>query len=82
MNYFFLVLATLTILYTAKSCTDKNRQIRLLNTQISTLKEERPEIWVDSCKSAVYRSCFYADCAITAIEIMQEKICREAPENL
>jgi hypothetical protein len=82
MNYVILVLAALVTLYTAKSCTDKNRQIRKLTREVETLKEERPEIWIDSCKSSVYRSCFYADCAVTAIEVMQEKICREAPEDL
>ena len=81
MKYFTLVLATLGVLYTAKSCTDKNREIRRLNSQIETLKEERPDIWIDSCKSAVMQTCFYGECATVPIEIIQEKVCK-APEDL
>lgn len=82
MRYFTMVLATLVSLYIFKSCSSKNREIRLLKTQVEDLKLERPDIWIESCKSAVYRSCFYADCAVTPIEIMQEKLCNQAPEGL
>lgn len=76
MKHFGLVLATLAALFVAKSFREKNREIRQLRSQIRELNEEQPQIYVDSCKRAVMMSCFYADCAVTPIEIMQEKICK------
>jgi hypothetical protein len=82
MDKIILFLVTILCLFVVKSCSDKNREIRKLKNEVQELKYERKGIWIESCRSSVYRSCFYADCAVTPIEIMQDKICKEAPEDL
>lgn len=82
MKTWQLVLATFTILYVAKSHLENRREIRRLGREVQELKSDRPDLWRDSCYRAVNQSCFYADCAVTPIEIMQEKICDKLPEDL
>lgn len=76
-----LVLAALIVLYSAKSCHQKDREIRRLDRLVQEFPSEKEEVWMDSCMRSVLTSCYYADCAIVSIEEMQHKICR-LPEEL
>lgn len=57
------------------------REISNLERQVKELKEERPDIWIESCRYAVEGTCFYGECASDPIEIIQEKLCK-VPEDL
>lgn len=76
-----LVLAIFALLYLVKCNNDHKREIRKLNTQISDLKAERPELWHQSCLRAVNGTCFWGDCAVIPIEIIQEKVCKPLEEE-
>ncbi len=81
MKYLLVFLFAVAFFLTAKSCVQKNIELNRLNREIIQLQEDRPIIWIRSCTLAVNQSCYYGDCAVTPIEIMQEKICR-LPEEL
>lgn len=78
MRIVTILLAVMAILFSIK----KTNEARLLRNEIRALKSERPDIWKESCYRAVNQSCYYGDCAVTPIEIMQEKICDRVPEDL
>lgn len=81
MDKFLLVIIAVLSMFFVHSCSTKNREIRDLNSEVIELKADRPYIWVESCKTAVYRTCFYADCDVTPIEIIQEKVCKIQEEQ-
>lgn len=77
-----IVALIILLIVIGKNRSDDKREIRLLKNEVRALKEERPDLWTNSCRNAVYSNCIrYADCAVTPIEIIQEKLC-QAPEEL
>jgi len=88
MKHFMFILLLAVSLWCYKQYRNKDLEIRRLNHKIAYLEEqleqcpsERQQAWVDSCYRAVNMTCFYSDCAVTPIEIIQEKLCR-LPEGL
>lgn len=57
-------------------------KIRTLNYEKTKLYFDKPNLWKDSCLRAVEESCYHADCAITPIEVIQEKVCGRIPDEL
>ena len=76
-----LFLAIFAFLYMSKHQKEYVYEIDQLNQQIKDLKNGRPEIHMNSCLRAVDRTCFYADCAITSIETIKEKVCKPMEEQ-
>lgn len=74
MANFFTLVFLISFLMAMKSCSGYKHQV-------VAFPEEKRQAWVDSCMRSVEMSCYYADCAITPIEVMQEKICR-VPDDL
>lgn len=81
MDKFLAAVLFLVSILAFKSCDQRDREIRHLKSDLSDVKYEKREVWMDSCMHSVEWSCYYSDCARISIEELQSKICK-LPEDM
>lgn len=81
-----IVLAAIAI-YAGVQSRNKDLEITKLKKEnaefrqaLGYAEELRQQTWIDSCNRAVNMTCMYAECAVTPIERIQEKLCRLSEE--